>query len=74
MWAAAFVAGGLVGVCPVDGEVADELVVDEHGGVGVVDDHDGVAVGVAAADVDDEFWMRRLPVLLAWTCRRSAPG
>lgn len=53
--AAAFVAGWLVWAGPIDGEVADELVVDEHGGVGVVEDYDGVAVGVTAADVDDEF-------------------
>ena len=51
--AAAFVAGGLVSAGVVESEVADELVVDEHRGVVVVEDDAGGLCGVAGAEVDD---------------------
>ena len=47
-------AGGLVVAGVVDGEVADELVVDEYRCVVVVDDDGGVGAGVGDAEPDAE--------------------
>ena len=43
--------GRRVGICGwVDGQVADGLAGDDHGGVGVIDDDCGVVSGVFDAD------------------------
>ena len=52
MGSASFAAGGLVAAVVVELEVAHEAVVDEHGGVGLVDHDVGGPAGMVDTDVD----------------------